>query len=61
MKDRGQTIANYANAVVDGMDLKTLCVFAIDTIVDDLDDYTDEEIIQLCKDYDEDNALKLIE
>lgn len=51
MKDRGQTIANYANAVVDGMDLKTLCCFAIDTIVEDLDDYTDKEIIELCNEY----------
>ena len=32
MKDRHATIANYAEAVVDGMDLKTLCAFAIDTI-----------------------------
>ena len=51
MNDRGQTIANYANAVVDSMDFKTLWAFAIDTIVDDLDDYSDEEIIELCNEY----------
>lgn len=51
MKDRGQTIANYANAVVDGMDMKTLVSFAVDTIVDDLDDYSDEDIIKLCNEY----------
>ena len=51
MKDRGQTITNYAEAVVDGMDMKTLVCFAIDTIVDDLDDYSDEEIIKLCNEY----------
>ena len=51
MNDRGQTIANYANAVVDGMDFKTLWAFAIDTIVDNLDDYSDEEIIELCNEY----------
>lgn len=53
MKDRHATIANYAEAVVDGMDLKTLCAFAIDTIVDNLDDYSDQEIIELCNEYQE--------
>ena len=61
MKDRHATIANYAEAVVDGMDMKTLCSFAIDTIVQDLDDYTDEQLITLIKDYDEDDALGIIE
>jgi len=51
MKDRHATIANYAEAVVDGMDMKTLCAFAIDTIVDNLDDCTDKEIIELCNEY----------
>ena len=51
MKDRHATIANYAEAVVDGMDLKTLCAFAIDTIVENLDNYTDKEIIELCNEY----------
>ena len=53
MQDRHATIANYAEAVVDGMDLKTLCAFAIDTIVDNLDDYSDQEIIELCNEYQE--------
>tara|TARA_B100001778_G_C18528987_1_gene602623 strand:- start:354 stop:527 length:174 start_codon:yes stop_codon:yes gene_type:complete len=51
MKDRHTTIANYAEAVVDGMDLKTLCAFAIDTIVENLNDYTDKEVIELCDEY----------
>ena len=51
MKDRHATIANYAEAVVDDMDLKTLCAFAIDTIVDNLDDYSDQEVIELCNEY----------
>ena len=51
MKNRHATIDNYANAVVDGMDLKTLCAFAIDTIIENLDDYTDKEIIELCNEY----------
>ena len=53
MKDRHATIANYAESVVDGMYLKTLCAFAIDTIVDNLDDYSDQEIIELCNEYQE--------
>ena len=61
MKDRHATIANYAEAVVDGMDIKTLCAFAIDTIVQELDDYTDEQLITLVKDYDDDGQLGLIE
>ena len=51
MKDREKTIANYAEAVVDGMDMKTLVAFAIDTIVENLDIYSDKEIIELCNEY----------
>ena len=61
MKDRHATISNYAQTVVDGMDMKTLCAFAIDTIVDSLDDYSDAEVIELCQEYDEDNSLGIIE
>ena len=61
MKNRAATLFNYAEAVVDGMDLKTLCAFAVDTIVDNLDDYSDKEVIELCKKFDEDNSLGLIE
>ena len=61
MKDRHATIANYANAVVDGMDLRALWAFAIDTIVDSLDDYSDEEVIELIKEYDDDNTMGIIE
>ena len=61
MKDRHATIANYANAVVDGMDMKTLCAFAIDTIVDSLDDYSDGEVIELVKEYDDDNTMGIID
>ena len=56
--DRQATIANYAEAVVDGMDLKTLCAFAIDTIVENLDDYTDKEIIELCNEYQDEGLIE---
>ncbi len=51
MKDRYATIANYAEARVEGIDMKTLCAFAIDTIVENLDDYFDKAIIDLCNEH----------
>lgn len=61
MKNREATIANYAQAVVDGMDMKTLVAFAIDTIVESLEKYSDDEVIELIKEYDEDNTMGIIE
>ena len=56
MRNRHATIANYAEAVVEGMDFKTLWRFAVDTIIEDLDDYSDQQIIELCNEY-QDNGL----
>ena len=56
--DRHATIVNYAEAVVDDMDLRQLCCFAIDTIVENLDDYTDEEIIKLCNEYRDEGLIE---
>lgn len=64
MKNRDQTIHNYAEAVVDGMDLKTVCIVAMDSIIKDLSDedaYSDEDIIEIVKDYDDNGELGLIE
>ena len=61
MKDRSKTIANYAEAVVDGMDMKTLVIFAIDTIIENLDDCSDDDLIEMVKHFDEDNTLGIIE
>ena len=61
MKDRHATIANYAEAVVDGMDFRTLCALAIETIIENLDDCADDDLIEMVKNYDEDGALGLIE
>ena len=58
MKNRHATIANYAEAVVDGMDMKTLCAFAIDTIVENLDNYSDQEIIELCNEYQDEGLIE---
>ena len=61
MKDRHATIANYAEAVVDGMDMKTLCSFAIDTIIENLDDCSDDDLIAMVNDFDEDGTLGIFE
>jgi len=60
MKDRHKTIVNYAEHVVDGMDLKDLCNFAIDCIVQEMDDYTDDEIVEVVSQYDHAREIGLI-
>ena len=46
MNNREATISNYAERVVEDADIKTLLAFAIETIIDNLDDYTDEEAFE---------------
>ena len=60
MKNREATLSNYAAAVVDGMDLDALCEFAHECIIEQLHDCTNEELIELIQDYDEDNTMKII-
>ena len=55
-------IEAYANDVVDGMDVRDLCAFAIDTIVDNMDDYKESELMEeLSHYYDEDELNELVE
>ena len=35
---------NYANLIVDGMDMDSLVTFAVETIAQNLDDWTEDEI-----------------
>ena len=44
MKNRDDLISNYAERVVEGMDMEALCMYAIDKMRDDLHKYTDEEL-----------------
>ena len=44
MKNREDLTSEYAEAVVDGMDIDTLVMYAIDTIRDGLRSYSDEEL-----------------
>lgn len=49
--NRDDLISEYAALVVDGMDMETLCMYAIERIRDDLKTYSDEELEQEVRDY----------
>ena len=52
----------YAERVVDNMDIRDLCAFAIDTIVDNMDDYNESELMEeLSHYYDDDELNDLVE
>ena len=44
--DRDSLIADYAQQILDGMDMKTMECFVYDTLKDNLMPYTDEELIE---------------
>ena len=55
-------IEAYANDVVDNMDVRDLCAFAIDSICDNMDGMAEEDIIkELGFYYEEDGLKELIE
>ena len=43
--DRDSLIADYAQQILDGMDMKTMECFVYDTLKDNLSSYTDEELV----------------
>lgn len=47
----------YAERVVDNMDLRDLCAFAIDTICDNMSDYNEGELMEELSHYYEDDEL----
>ena len=52
----------YAERVVDNMDIRDLCAFAIDTIVDNMNDYNESELMEeLSHYYDDDELQELVE
>ena len=52
----------YAERVVDNMDIRDLCAFAIDTIVDNMDDYNESELMEeLSHYYDDDEVQEMVE
>ena len=52
----------YAERVVDNMDMRDLCAFAIDTIVDNMIDYNESELMEeLSHYYDDEELQELVE
>ena len=50
-------VAIYAERVVDNMDVRDLCAFAIDTICDNMDDYNESELMEELSHYYDDEEL----
>ena len=44
-KDRASVIDSYAQTILDGMDNKSMERFVYDTLVENLTDYTNEELV----------------
>jgi len=49
--DRDQLVEDYVQQMIDGMDYKTMERFVYDTMVENLTDYTDEQLITEVTDY----------
>ena len=49
--NRDSLIANYAQQILDGMDMKTMECFVYDTLKDNLECYSDEELVEEVKEY----------
>jgi hypothetical protein len=53
-----ELIATYAERVVDGMDVRDLCAFAIDTICDNMDGMSEEDVLKEIGFYYDDEEMK---
>jgi hypothetical protein len=52
----------YAERIVDNMDVRDLCAFAIDTICDNMTDYNESELMEeLSHYYDDEELQELVE
>ncbi len=52
---------NYANLIIDGMDIDALCEFVFDALITTYDEYSEEEIVGEIKEfYGEDTLNDLI-
>jgi len=49
--DRDSLIADYAQQILDGMDMKTMECFVYDTLKDNLASYSDDELIAEVTEY----------
>jgi hypothetical protein len=50
-------IEAYANDVVDGMDVRDLCAFAVDSICDNMDGMTEQDVLKELGFYYEEDVL----
>ena len=53
-------VSIYAERVVDNMDVRDLCAFAVDTICDNMSDYNESELLEEMSHYYDDNELQEI-
>lgn len=49
--DRDSVLQDYAEQVVDTMDMETLCAFAMDTIMERMSQFSDNEIVEEVNEY----------
>jgi hypothetical protein len=51
MLNREDLIAQYAERIVEGMDIETLVIYAIDQLMDGLRTYTDDDLAAEIEDF----------
>jgi hypothetical protein len=49
--DRDQLIADYAQQILDGMDMKTMECFVYDTLIENLSTYSDQTLMEHISEY----------
>jgi len=49
--NKEQIMAEYANHIVDGMDVETLCQFAYERIYEDLENMSENELLDSVQEY----------
>lgn len=52
--DHSTLVERYAEQIMDGMDMKTMEQFVFDTLVENLTNYTEEELIAEIREYNPD-------
>ena len=52
--DRSTLVERYAEQIMDGMDMKTIEQFVFDTLVENLTNYTEDELIAEIREYNPD-------
>jgi len=52
--DRSTLVERYAEQIMDGMDMKTMEQFVFDTLVENLTNYTEDELIAEIREYNPD-------